>query len=50
MGKGEEAIRQQQAREESDLDNPQKMDLLIVVYIYADKIEDAYECFLITLF
>ena len=46
MGKGEEAVRQQKARAESDPENPKEMDLLIVSYIYADKIEEAYECFL----
>lgn len=46
VGKGEEAVRQQKARAESDPENPKEMDLLIVSYIYADKIGDAYECFL----
>ena len=46
VGKGEEAVRQQKARAESDPENPKEMDLLIVAYIYADKIEEAYKCFL----
>ncbi len=46
VGKGEEAVRQQKARAESDPENSNEMDLLIASYIYADKIEEAYECFL----
>ena len=44
--KGEEAVRQQRARAEADPENPREVDLLIVSYIYAGKIEEAYECFL----
>ena len=46
VGKGEEAVRQQKARSEAEPENPKEMDLLIVSYIYAGKIEEAYECFL----
>ena len=46
VGKGEEAVRQQKVRAESEPENPKEMDLLIVSYIYADKIEEAYKCFL----
>ena len=46
VGKGEEAVRQQKARAEAEPENPKEMDLLIVSYIYAGKIEEAYECFL----
>ena len=46
VGKGDEAICQQKARADSDPENPKEIDLLIVSYIYADKIKEAYECFL----
>lgn len=46
LGKGEEAIHQQLARVKTDPDNPRETDLLIISYIYADKLKEAYESFL----
>ncbi len=46
LGRGEEAVRQQKIRSEADPENPKEADLLLVSYLYADKIQEAYEFFL----
>lgn len=46
LGKGEEALCEQKARAEANSENSKETNLLIISYIYADKLSEAYDCFL----